>query len=407
MRIKHLLAAVAVAVAALTGVACAELTGGRTDGGAGGQDTTATTVPASRPGGDHTARRAKSRPAAERLSQADLIAKVKPSVVRLVGSTAGGWTGGGSGVVVDAADGLVLTNAHVTFGLQGMRARVGDDPASETAAQLVAAAPCDDLAVVRLVNKPANLRAIRFGNSSALKPGDHVTALGYPGSLAEPDAGDDSTQARQVVPTDGNVSVVDFTTASSAGYPKLASTIVHQAFINPGNSGGPLVDDRGRLMGINTLSRVATQGQFYSISANRVRQVLPDLLAGHGQANLGWDLTSLEGADLPSAFAEDPDLSLQGGAELGRRVVQNVEQQQIEGLYVRETERDSPVEEATIFHGNLVTSIDGQPVRMMQDVCDLVQAKRPGTTLQVSGYFLYSADAAEALQPWEVEVVVP
>jgi S1-C subfamily serine protease len=404
VKIKHLLAVLAVAVAALTGVACAGITGGRPGDGAGGQDTTATgtTVPTARPGGDHAARRPKPRPAAETLSQADLIAKVKPSVVRLVGST-----GGGSGVVIDAAKGLVLTNAHVTFGMQGMRARAGDDPASETAAQLVAAAPCDDLAVVRLVNKPANLRAIRFGNSSALKPGDHVTALGYPGSLAEPDARDDSSQARQVVPTDGNVSVVDFATASSPSYPRLASTIVHQAFINPGNSGGPLVDDRGRLVGINTLSRVDTQGQFYSISANRVRQVLPGLLAGHGQANLGWDLTSLKEADLPSAFAEDPDLSQQGGAELGQRVVQNVEQQQIQGLYVRETERDSPVEEATIFHGNLVITIDDQPVRTMQDVCDLVLAKRPGTTLQVSGYFLYTADAADALHPWQVEVMIP
>lgn len=410
MRSKHLLAALAVAVAAATGAACAGFTGNRADGGAAGQHTTATTattvtVAASRPGGDHTVKRPKPRPAPEKLSQADLIAKVKPSVVRLVGSNAEGWATGGSGVIIDAADGLVLTNEHVTFGLHGMRAQVGDDQASETAAQLVAAAPCDDLAVVRLVNPPANLRAIRFGNSSALKPGDHVTALGYPGSLAL-DAGG-STQAPQVVPTEGNVSVVGFATAPSHSYPRLASTILHQAFINPGNSGGPLVDDRGRLVGINTLRRVDTQGQFYSISANRVRQVLPGLLAGQGQGNLGWDLTSLKGADLPSAFAKDPNLSLQGGAELGRRVVQNLEQQQIEGLYVRETEPDSPVEEATIFRGNLVTSIDGQPVRMMQDVCDLVLAKRPGTTLQVSGYFLYTADAAEALRPWQVEVIVP
>ena len=403
MKIKHLLAALVVAVAALTGAACAVLT----DGGTGQTPTltptpTGTTVPVSRPAGDQTTRRPKPRPAPEKLSQAALIAKVKPSVVRLNGSA-----GGGSGVVVDADEGLVLTNAHVTFGNQGMRARVGDDPASETAAQLVAAAPCDDLAVVRLVDKPAGLRAIQLANSSALKPGDHVTALGYPGALAELDAGDTTTQSHQVVPTDGNVSVVDFTTASSPSYPRLASTIIHQAFINPGNSGGPLVDDHGRLVGINTLSRSDTQGQFYSISAKRVRQVLPGLLAGHSRADLGWDLTSLEEADLPTAFAKDPNLSGQGGAELGRRVVERLKQEQIEGLYVSETEQDSPVEAATIFRGNLVSRIDGEPVRTMQDVCNFVQAKPSGSTLQVSGYFLYTADAAEAPQAWQVEVAVP
>ena len=62
---------------------------------------------------------------------------------------------------------------------------------------------------------------------------------------------------------------------------------MHQAFINPGNSGGPLVDDRARLVGINTLTRLDTQGQFYSISAKRVLQVLPSLLAGHSQGDLG------------------------------------------------------------------------------------------------------------------------
>jgi serine protease Do len=404
MKFKHLLAALAVVVAALTGVACAALTGG--GGATRGQDPTATAtttpVPASRPADHATARPPKPRPVVRKLTPAERIARVRPSVVRL-----NGLGGGGSGVVVDADEGLVLTNAHVTFGNQGMRARVGDDQASATAVRLVAAAPCDDLAVVRLVNKPAGLRAIRFGDSSALKPGDHVTALGYPAALVEPDAADTTDQAHQVVATDGNVSVADVATASSPSHPRLASTIMHQAFINPGNSGGPLVDDQARLVGINTLRRADTQGQFYSISVKRVRQVLPSLLAGESQGDLGWDLTSLKDADLPTAFAEDRDLSALGGAELGQRVLQNVEQRQIQGLYVGATEPDSAVEAATIYRGNLVTSIDGYAVRTMQDVCDLVLPKPPGTTLQVTGYWLFTADAAQDLEPWQAPVTVP
>jgi S1-C subfamily serine protease len=405
MRSKHLLAALAVVVAAATGAACAGFTGNRADGGAAGQHTTnatATATTTSRPGGDHTVKRPKPRPAPEKLSQPDLIAKVKPSVVRLVGSS-----GGGSGVVIDAADGLVLTNAHVTFGQQGLRARVGDDPASETAAQLVAAAPCDDLAVVRLVNKPANLRAIRIGDSSRVRLGDHVTVLGYPTSLQlqEQRAGN-TTQAQQLVANEGSVSAVNVTTGGDPSFPVYVSTIQHQAPTTYGNSGGPLVDDRGRLVGINSLINTQAHGQAYAISANRVLQLLPELVAGNSQANLGWDLVSLDRADLPKIFAKDSGLAAQGGATLGQQVVQQLADQQIEGLYVRATERGSPVQAARIFRGNLVTSIDGQPVSGEQDVCDLVLSKRPGETVQVAGYWLYTAEAAKALQPWQVEVEV-
>jgi S1-C subfamily serine protease len=401
MRTKYLLAFLVVAVVALTGVGCADLVSRRTDRDPGGPAaTTPTPTPTPTPS-RQPSREAGTSHREEKLSQPDLIAKVKPSVVRLVGSD-----GGGSGVVIDAGQGLVLTNAHVTFGQQGLRAQVGDDPASQTAAQLVAAAPCDDLAVVRLLNKPANLKAIRFGDSSTVRPGDHVTALGYPTSLEEQRAGDTTTQAHQLIPTDGNVSAVDVVTDGSPDLPRYASTIQHQAPINPGNSGGPLVDDRGRLVGINSLRNAETQGQNYAVSVNRVRQVLPSLVAGQSQASLGWDLTSLATADLPAIFAADPDLTAHGGAELGQRVLDRLAQDQIDGLYVRETERGSAVEAATIFSGNLVTRIDGRPVRTEQDVCNLVLPKRSGDTVQVDGYFLYSADAAEALQPWSVEVTV-
>jgi len=76
-------------------------------------------------------------------------------------------------------------------------------------------------------------------------------------------------------------------------------------------------------------------------------------------------------------------------------------------MYVQETEAGSPAEYANLRYGDLLTSIDNQKVRSMQDVCEAVLANRPGTMLKVSGYSLYTADAAEALQPWEVEVAVP
>jgi S1-C subfamily serine protease len=215
MKTKYLLAALVVAVAALTGVVSAQLVGPGTAGSARGQAAPAATTTTSRPDGERAAKRtARPDPADQKLSQADLIAKVKPSVVPLAGSN-----GSGSGVVIDARRGLVLTNAHVTFGQQGMRARVGDDPGTETAARLVAAAPCDDLAVVRLVDTPANLRAIRLGDSSTLRQGDHVTVLGYPVSFEE--QAEASILDRQVVAGEGSVSVADVVAAPDPACPGI------------------------------------------------------------------------------------------------------------------------------------------------------------------------------------------
>lgn len=411
MRNRYLLATLVVGFVAATslGVSVA-LVASRPvpDGGGVATATTAAGGTATTAGGGAAAGGADARPAGagaartgegaqDKLSQPDLIAKVKPSVVRLVGPG-----GAGSGVVVDDDRGLVLTNAHVTSGQRGMRAWVGDDPASETPVRLLAAAPCEDLAVVELVNRPAVLRAIRLGDSSKVRQGDRVTVLGYPGSLAGSDTSD-----LQVSVNEGSVSRVDVEVASDPGLPRYASTIEHQAPVNPGNSGGPLVDDRGELVGINSLRNPDTQGQFYAISVNRVRQLLPDLLVGESQANLGWDLVPVTQVDLPEIFAEDPDLAGQGGATLGQEVADRLAQEGIDGMYVWGTESGSPAEAANLYFGDLVTSIDGQPVGTVQDVCDLVLSRRPGATVQVSGYYLNStADAAEVLTSWETEVAV-
>jgi S1-C subfamily serine protease len=417
MRTKHLFATLVVAVvaAASLGVAVAlnaPEVGRRTIAGTGGDAGPGTGAraggdPAGRNGGRPAGTAGGRTPAEgtghhdqqQRLSQADLVAKIKPSVVHLAGSS-----GSGSGVVVDGDRGLVLTNAHVTAGQQGMRARVGDDPASETAVRLVAAAPCDDLAVVELVSRPPNLRAIRLGDSSRVRPGDHVTVLGYPASFEEQT---ESILDQQVVTNDGSVSAVNVVAAPDPGLPRYLSTIQHQAPVNHGNSGGPLVDDEGRLVGVNSLGNDDAQGQFYSISVNRVRQLLPDLLAGRSQANLGWELYPRSEVDLGEIFANDPDFAGQGGAAFGQQVAEQLDQDGVDGLYVWDTEPGSSAEAGNLDDGDLVTRIDGQPVSTVQDVCDLVLAKRPGATVRVDGLYLDStADPAQVGTSWETEVQV-
>src|SRR5205085_9148340 len=93
------------------------------------------------------------------LSQQDLITKVKPTVVELTGKRED-QTVGGSGVVIDAKKGLVLTNEHVVAGVSALKVKVGDNAATAGPARVLAQAPCDDLAVVQLTTVPAGRKQI-------------------------------------------------------------------------------------------------------------------------------------------------------------------------------------------------------------------------------------------------------
>ena len=85
-------------------------------------------------------------------------------------------------------------------------------------------------------------------------------------------------------------------------------------------------------MGINSLGNDQAQGQFYSISVKRVRQLLPGLVAGRSRANLGWNLIPLAEVDLGETFANDAELAGQGGEQLGRQVADELARQGIDGL---------------------------------------------------------------------------
>jgi S1-C subfamily serine protease len=323
-------------------------------------------------------------------SEADIIARAKPSVVRIYGKD---WAG--SGVVIDAERGLVLTNAHVAVGLSGMKARVGDDASTETPAQLVGAAPCEDLAVIRLVNRPPDLQAIHIGDSSEIKAGDHVTALGYPGTLEAERGSGAPGQAENVVATDGRVSQANVPVSPSPSMPEFPQTILHQAPVNPGNSGGPLLNDEGELIGINTLTNPGAEGnvqsQFYSISINRASRIYPDLEAGRSRAYVGFaDLAALSETSLAKIFAEDPDYSSLGGARLGQRVQQLLEQHGIGGVYVWGTQAGSTARKAGIGYGDLLTALDGTSVTKVSDVCDVLQSTARGQQVQFEGYHINS-----------------
>jgi S1-C subfamily serine protease len=322
------------------------------------------------------------------LSQQEIIDKSKPSLVRLSGRS-----GGGTGFVIDANRGLVLTNAHVVLGNEGLKARVGDQQGTDTPARVVGAAPCNDIAVVQLVNKPAELTALELGNSQDVKAGDHVTALGYPTSAQEQQTpGSQSTQAQTVVANDGTVSSANIAASPGSDLPRFTQAIQTQVPINSGNSGGPLVNDEGQVVGINTFGSTVAQNQNYAISVNAIKGILPQLQAGRSIANLGWNLEPVDQVNFPQVLSLDPDFR---SPSLGARIKAFLDRPpKTTGLYVYGSQTGSPAREARIVFGDLIQAIEGEPVNSIQDVCDIVQAKSPGEKVAVTGRYLNSMNRA-------------
>jgi 2-alkenal reductase len=180
--------------------------------------------------------------------------------------------GAGSGFVWDAA-GHVVTNFHVVQDARRLFVRL--DAGEPIEARPVGVAPEYDLAVVRLVRVPPNLRPIPVGASRDLKIGQSVVAIGNPFGL-------ERTLTR------GIVSALDRELPTIDGYREVAGVIQTDAAINPGNSGGPLLDSAGRLIGVNTAIRSASgssAGVGFAIPVDLVNRIVPALIA-RGRAPL-------------------------------------------------------------------------------------------------------------------------
>ena len=171
----------------------------------------------------------------------------------------------GSGVIVDAARGLILTNHHVIEGADEVSVTLADERTFK--AEFVGSDPDTDVAVMRI--KAGNLSAIPLADSSQLKVGDFVVAVGNPFGIGQ-------------TVTSGIVSAVGRSGLRGLGYQNFIQT---DASINPGNSGGALVNLNGELVGINTASfnprgsMAGNIGLGFAIPTNIARGVMNQLVA--------------------------------------------------------------------------------------------------------------------------------
>ena len=289
--------------------------------------------------------------ALERPSTEEIVRAVAPSTVLIEALRGKEQAGNGSGWVLDAREGLVVTNAHVVNSGTGFKVGVGEQLRD---ARIVGVAPCDDLAVLR-VDDASGLRALPLGSQSELELGEPVVAVGFPGS---------ASRSSKLTSTSGVVSVVRSTyTEPALDVPVYPNVIQTDAAINPGSSGGPLVNGDGELVGVNSAGRTKSaegrtiQGQSYAVGVDRVKEVTDVLRTGR---SIGWAGMSFE---YPSG---------EGGAA--------------PGLLVSAAVAGSTAERAGFGAKPLtVTAVDGTPVdRSLSSWCDAVRDVRSGEWAEVS-----------------------
>jgi Do/DeqQ family serine protease len=251
----------------------------------------------------------------------------------------------GSGVIVNAAEGLVLTNAHVVEGAEEISVTLQDDRSFK--AEIVGADRASDIALLRI---PAeNLTELKMADSATAEVGDFVVAIGNPFGLGH-------------TVTSGIVSALGRSGINPDGYEDFIQT---DASINPGNSGGALVNLRGELVGVNSaiLSRGGGNiGIGFAIPSNMARSVMEQLLE-FGEVRRG-----LLGVNI---YSITPDIAEAYGVK------------ETQGALVSQVMPDSAAEKAGIKVGDIIRTVDGKAISNANDLRNTIGLKRSGDTVEL------------------------
>jgi len=254
-------------------------------------------------------------------------------------------TGSGSGFIF-TPDGLVLTNSHVVH--QSKKIDVSLSDGRRLPAHLLGEDPDTDIAVLQIHDSA--LVPVPFGNSGGLRVGQIAIAIGNPYGF-------------DVTVTAGVVSALGRSLRTNTG--RLIDDVIQtDAALNPGNSGGPLVDARGRVIGVNTAMIMPAQGICFAIAINTASWVMGRLVR---DGRIRRSYIGLAGQNVP----------------LHRRVVRYHELTVETGVFVVSLEPDGPAARAGIRDGDLIVGFGGKPISGIDDLHRLLTEEQADVPAEV------------------------
>jgi S1-C subfamily serine protease len=266
--------------------------------------------------------------------------------------------GAGSGSIIDT-EGHILTNHHVIRDSTKLEVTLSDG--SKWKARLVGADPDNDLAIIKINAPKERLTVISMGDSSRLKVGQKVLAIGNPFGLGQ-------------TLTTGIISSLGRSIRSEAGV-LIQDVIQTDAAINPGNSGGPLLDSSGSIIGINSAiisPTGASVGIGFAIPVNTAKQILPDLIQ-KGYVSYSWIGATV--FPLIPEFAKFLDLKVERGA----MIIEVVREGPADKAGLRGGDKQVQVGNSLLLvGGDVITEFDGEKVSSSDELIRSIRARRPG-----------------------------
>jgi len=253
--------------------------------------------------------------------------------------------GAGSGFIIDAK-GLILTNNHVTQGADEIKVTLRDG--RKFTGKVMGSDPDIDVAIVRIDAKGLSLPILPLGDSSKIRPGEWVIAIGNPYGFA-------NTVTAGIISATGRA-------LEDLGKKNL---IQIDAPINPGNSGGPLLNLNGEVIGINVAIVAGAQGIGFAIPINAAKEITKDLIE-KGKVVRPW--LGIYMREVDEKIASYLDLPL------------------AEGVIITDIVKDSPAEKMGLKQYDIIREANGVKVSKSSEIMDMVQKMKPGDTISMKIY---------------------